>query len=78
MDARLQLARRFVDDCKPTSTVVVDDMEDTMERAYEARPERLYLVDSAGVIVHRSGMGPFMYDVDALEDTIKRTAPAEA
>ncbi|MBI1853240.1 MAG: hypothetical protein HYR85_23120 [Planctomycetes bacterium] len=42
--------------------VVVDDMEDTVNRAYAAWPERLYVIGKDGKIAYAGGMGPFKFD----------------
>lgn len=58
--------------------VLVDDMEGTADRAYEAWPDRLFLLDREGRVAYRSGPGPFGFLPDDLEDAIEReTAPAQ-
>src|SRR5262245_23135997 len=49
---------------------VVDDLDDAANRAYEAWPDRLILIDREGRVAFRSGPGPFGFDVDALEKAI--------
>jgi len=40
--------------------IVIDDMEDNLERAYEARPYRGYVIDTdTGTVVYASGPAPF-------------------
>jgi type I thyroxine 5'-deiodinase len=46
---------------------VVDKMDDEMELAYEARPERLYVIRQ-GKIAYRSGPGPFQYSTKKLAE----------
>ncbi|MCI0585227.1 MAG: deiodinase [Planctomycetes bacterium] len=50
--------------------VLVDDMEGTVDRAYEAWPDRLLLVDRDGRVAYRSGPGPFGFQPDDLEEAI--------
>jgi hypothetical protein len=38
---------------------LVDDMQDTTERAYTAWPDRLYVIDREGRIAFKSEAGPF-------------------
>ena len=38
---------------------VVDTLDDAICRAYSGWPDRLYVLDENGVIVHQSGWGPF-------------------
>lgn len=45
---------------------VVDDMNDSAERAYAAWPERLYVVGTDGRIAYAGRMGPFGFDPDEL------------
>jgi Iodothyronine deiodinase len=39
----------------------IDDMGNAADNAYSAWPERIYIVDEAGRIAYRGGMGPFNY-----------------
>jgi hypothetical protein len=45
-------------------------MEGTVDRAYEAWPDRLLLVDREGRVAYRSGPGPFGFEPDDLEEAI--------
>jgi hypothetical protein len=67
LKARLGVAKRFVAEMSlDQSTVVVDGIENETDLAFEARPERLYVV-AWGKILWRSGLGPFQYDTKGLE-----------
>lgn len=63
---------------------LIDDMENTVDRAYAALPDRLYLVDAAGRIASKSEPGPWGFKPDELEEAILRlltpspTTPAHA
>lgn len=50
---------------------VVDDMRDSVNLAYAAWPERLYLVGRDGDVVFRCGPGPFGFDPGGLEESIQ-------
>ena len=39
--------------------MLLDDMENTVDRMYAALPERLFVIDQAGIVTYRSEMGPF-------------------
>ena len=39
--------------------LLLDDMNDSITRAYAGSPERLYLIDETGIVRHRSINGPF-------------------
>ncbi|MFQ5635372.1 MAG: deiodinase-like protein [Gammaproteobacteria bacterium] len=43
--------------------IALDDMDDSINHAYSASPERLYLVDGEGIVRHRSPPGPFKLSV---------------
>ena len=50
--------------------IALDEMTDTVDTAYAALPERLYLIDPEGRIAYRSGPGPWSFDIDAWEKAI--------
>ena len=50
--------------------MALDDMGNTVDKAYAALPDRLYLVDARGVIRYRSEPGPWGFDVNAWEKVI--------
>lgn len=52
--------------------VAIDDMDDTINKLYSGSPERLYLLDTNGIVRHRSVPGPFKLDaIEAWYDTLK-------
>lgn len=51
---------------------LVDTLEDEAERAYEAWPDRLVLIDAEGRVAWRSGPGPFGFDPAQLRAAIRR------
>ena len=62
-DDRLAAARMFVEKMELQSAVLVDSIDDELENRYEARPDRLYVVQG-GKVLWRGGVGPFGYDAD--------------
>ena len=50
---------------------LVDDMEDSVNQAYAAWPDRLYLVGRDGRIAYHGGRGPFGFLPGELEDAIR-------
>ena len=50
---------------------LVDEMDDAVNAAYEAWPDRLYLVGRDGRIAYRGGPGPFAFSPDELEEAIR-------
>lgn len=50
---------------------LVDDVDDAVNVAYAAWPDRLYLVDVDGRIAYHGGRGPFGFAPDELEVAIR-------
>ncbi len=50
---------------------LVDDVDDAVGSAYDAHPDRLYLVGRDGRIAYRGGPGPFGFLPDELEEAIR-------
>ena len=50
---------------------VVDGLDDAVNLAYGAWPDRLYLVDEEGRVAYRGGPGPQGFDPDALERALR-------
>jgi hypothetical protein len=50
---------------------LIDGLDNAVGEAYEAWPDRLYVIDSAGRVAFRGGPGPFGFDVDAAEAALK-------
>ena len=51
---------------------VVDDMKDSVNKAYAAAPDRLFLVTKDGRIAYAGDKGPHGFEPDELEDAIKK------
>lgn len=51
---------------------LVDDMDDTANLAYEAGPDRLYLIGRDGRVAYKGGPGPFMFLPDELDKAIRK------
>jgi hypothetical protein len=50
----------------------VDEMDDSVNKAYAAWPTRLYLVGLDGKVVYQGGLGPFDFHPDKLAKAIER------
>ncbi len=59
IEERRSLAGRCEGELKYEIRTYVDDMEDTVSKAYAAKPTRLYLVGLDGRVVYAGGLGPF-------------------
>jgi type I thyroxine 5'-deiodinase len=55
---------------------VVDDMQDSTERAYTAWPDRLYIVDREGRVAFKSKAGPFGFDPKAMAARLESLVPS--
>ena len=51
--------------------VLLDDIDDTTDKAYAALPERLYVIGKDGNVAYQGGMGPWGFDVGAWEKAIE-------
>jgi type I thyroxine 5'-deiodinase len=56
---------------------VVDGIGNEVEAAYEAWPDRLFLVDREGRIAYRGGPGPFGFKPDELADALEKELARE-
>ena len=50
---------------------LIDGLDDAVNQAYGAWPDRLYLVDRQGRIAYKGGPGPFGFEPDELEDALR-------
>ena len=50
---------------------LVDGLDNAVDKAYAAAPDRLYLIARDGTVAYRGGRGPFGFDPDELEEAIK-------
>jgi hypothetical protein len=67
MEERCTIAKAYREAQKVTGNMVVDDMANPCDIAYEARATRLYVLEG-GKITWRTGTPPFQYDVEGLKD----------
>ena len=51
--------------------ILVDGMDNAAELAYEARPEKLVVVDGEGVVRFLSGIGPYQYSPRKLAEFLE-------
>ena len=56
--------------------MVLDDMTDVVGSTYMAMPERLYVLDPAGRVTWKCGLGPHLFDPDGFEAAIKAQVAA--
>jgi hypothetical protein len=70
-DERHDVCVLAIEDLDIPIPAVVDDMEDSVNKAYGGWPDRLYLVGKDGNIAYAGGRGPFDFKPDELESAIK-------
>jgi hypothetical protein len=69
-DRRAEVAGGCVKDLKLGMPVLVDDMQDTVATAYNAMPDRLFVLKADGTVGYRGDRGPRGFDVDAMEKAL--------
>lgn len=52
--------------------VLVDDMQDTVGKAFHAHPDRLFIATAEGTIAYRGERGPRGFDVADMEKALER------
>ena len=61
-DERCDAACALVERLDIGVPTLVDDMDDTVGRAYGAWPERIYVIEADGRIGYQGGYGPFDFE----------------
>ncbi len=51
---------------------LVEEMDNAIDEAYGAAPERLYLIGKDGRVVYHGGAGPHFFDLDELEEALQK------
>lgn len=69
---RFQVANTCVADLKISIPCLVDDMENSVARAYKGWPDRLYLVGKDGKIAFQGGPGPMGFKPEELKESLKK------
>jgi len=70
LDERADMAAVCLLNLNLKMPTLLDGMDNGTDLKYAALPERLYVLDAEGRIVHRGGMGPWGFDVEAWTDAI--------
>jgi len=52
--------------------LLVDDIKDTVSRAFDAMPDRMYIIGKDGRIAYKGGRGPREFDVSEMERELKK------
>ena len=51
---------------------LVEEMDNAIDEAYGAAPERLYLIGKDGRVVYHGGSGPHFFDLDELDGALQK------
>ena len=51
---------------------LVEEMDNVIDEAYGAAPERLYLIGKDGRVVYHGGAGPHFFDLEELDGALQR------
>jgi len=74
MNARRNIAEICREKMALTIPMALDAIENPLDALYSASPERLYLLDSDGIVKHRSSPGPFaMNEIEDWYRAIKKS-----
>ena len=78
-DERTEVASSCVRKLGIKIPAIVDDMNNSTERAYTGWPDRIYLLDRDGHVVLKTKPGPFGFKPSLLDTQLQRlTSAAEA
>jgi type I thyroxine 5'-deiodinase len=67
---RITLMNKLVADAQCDMPFYADSIDNAVELAFEARPERLYVVED-GRVTFRTGPGPYCYSIPQLEGVLE-------
>ena len=70
MDERNQVAQACVRNLNVGFPAVVDNIDNAVEAAYTAWPDRLVVVDPEGKLAFKSGAGPFGFRPEGVKETL--------
>ena len=71
LDEREEVAQSCAIGLHISITILVEEMDNAIDEAYGAAPERLYLIGKDGRVAYHGGAGPHFFDLDELEEAIQ-------
>ena len=69
-DEREEVAQTCSLDIHLSIPVLIEEMDNAIDEAYGAAPERLCVIDADGKVAYHGGAGPNFFDVDEWEQAI--------
>jgi len=70
LEARNLVASKCCEKLHLAMPLLVDTIDDQVNRAYSGFPDRLYLIDRQGKVVYKGGRGPYGYKPRQLEQNL--------
>jgi hypothetical protein len=74
-DERMEVASSCVRKLGIKIPAIVDDMNNSTERAYTGWPDRIYLINRDGRVVLKTKPGPFGFNPSHLDKELQRITP---
>ena len=74
-EERAKVAGTCVADLKLSIPCLVDDLSNAAQKAYAGWPDRLYVIDAAGLVVFRGEPGPRGFKPEEAEAALKKLLP---
>ena len=71
LDERMQVGQACMLKMALEMPAVVDEMDDSVAKAYGAMPERLYLIAADGTVAYKGGIGPMFFRPAEWEQAIE-------
>ena len=72
IEERAELAAVCIRDLGIEFSAVVDSFDNSVEKAYTAWPDRLYVVEAEGRVAYKSEAGPYGFRPAGVETALKR------
>jgi len=70
-DEREEVAQACSIDLHINLPILIEEMDNAIDEAYGAAPERLYLIGADGKVAYQGGAGPHFFDLDEWEHAIE-------
>ena len=71
-EERVKVAGECMKDLEFTIPMLVDDMNNTAQKAYAGWPDRCYVIDKEGKVAYRGEPGPRGFKPAEAEETLKK------
>lgn len=75
---REQVAQTCSLDLHMSIPILVEEMDNNIDEAYGAAPERLYIIGADGRVAYQGGAGPHFFNLDEWEQAIEVCLTVEA